>query len=639
MDRDRKRRASELEQMRANAAARVEQIRRARRWAGDHSAMVRPAAWCLAMIAAGGVLYAHRVSIVVAGLLAVSAALVAHLVASQRCADRMRVWLVGAIGATGAWLTAATMLWPLSGSMLLSAVGGTAVFGVGLDRTRRSDGRPGTTTTGPADYAALWAEHANRLGAPGSRVVAQDRDELGVTLIVEVAQGGDGASLINTEALRRIESVFGLRRASVSGETVEESTRRARIRIMTVDPHAEPLIWTARRIRSVRDGLVVGTYADGTDIVLWLYSSRGGRHILIGGASGSGKSSLINELLVEFTGCDDVLVIGADLKDGQELDPWRDALPLVVDNPTDVVAVLVALNAVLKARAKTAGGRQWIPEPGRPAIVLIIDECSELWRTPGAITAAESIIRRGRSLGVHLVLATQYPLKESLGSRTIRSQCSIRFAFKMQEAGQSNVILQDLKGVVDAKDLPDRGGYCYAETPEAKRSMRGRAVYVPDDVIDDEIATIAAAGFPEVDDATMAILGPLFARLMDRDDDEQDDQPAWPVSRRGRDDDEDLPPLPETLRSVPLSAVTGVDVADDEPDSVEKVARDQELALRLIGEAGPGGVRILTVLRKTGRPSSTVYDWLYQWQAEGRVIRVEKGFYALSAGVPAATGS
>ena len=137
-------------------------------------------------------------------------------------------------------------------------------------------------------------------------------------------------------------------------------------------------------------------------------------HLLIAGASGAGKSVVINgilhALLHDTPAADRFILI--DLK-RVELDEYRD-LPHVITYADDAPAALQALQTALG----TIESRYAAMKPRRlrtydgSHIYVIIDELADLMTTAGK--QAEPLLQRisqiGRGARVHLIMATQSPI-------------------------------------------------------------------------------------------------------------------------------------------------------------------------------------------------------------------------------------
>ncbi|MEO6701087.1 MAG: FtsK/SpoIIIE domain-containing protein [Jatrophihabitantaceae bacterium] len=189
---------------------------------------------------------------------------------------------------------------------------------------------------------------------------------------------------------------------------------------------------------------------------------RDGPHLLIAGTTGSGKSELLRSLVV-------ALAIGSppselnfvliDYKGGAAFSDCA-LLPHTLGVVTDLDAhltrrALVSLDAELRRReaafavagvADLTGYRQSSEAHRNPLgrLILIIDEFASLAEElPDFLTGLLGIAQRGRSLGVHLVLATQRPA--GAVSADIKANLSLRIALRVTDpAESSDVIGSDL---------------------------------------------------------------------------------------------------------------------------------------------------------------------------------------------------
>jgi hypothetical protein len=143
------------------------------------------------------------------------------------------------------------------------------------------------------------------------------------------------------------------------------------------------------------------------------------RHAIVGGATGSGKSGGLNELLANLAACQDVVIWAIDLKRGVELRPWAPCIDRLATTPTEAAALLADAVTVLFARAQWLadhGRGEWEPSPARPALVIIIDEYAELaGDAPDTMSDTDTIARLGRAPAVTLVAATQRPTQKVMG--------------------------------------------------------------------------------------------------------------------------------------------------------------------------------------------------------------------------------
>ena len=193
-------------------------------------------------------------------------------------------------------------------------------------------------------------------------------------------------------------------------------------------------------------------------------------HMLIAGATGSGKTvflnTLITSLLYRFSP-DELKLILIDPK-FVEFDVWRPLPHLitpVVNDPTKVPDVLRwafneleyryrVMARVLAKNLKTFNSRPLDPEPVMdeygnpipqklPRLIIIVDELADTMMTEAKKDVETLICRiaqRGRAAGIHLVIATQTPRKEIITS-VIKANLPTKIAFKVSTGMDSRVIL------------------------------------------------------------------------------------------------------------------------------------------------------------------------------------------------------
>jgi len=143
-------------------------------------------------------------------------------------------------------------------------------------------------------------------------------------------------------------------------------------------------------------------------------------HVLIAGRTGSGKSHALTSLVIgwarRFTPTE-FQFVGIDFKGGATLGPLGGLphhLATITDLTTaDVPRAIAGLSAEIRRR-ETEFINQRVTSienaRGIPRLAIIVDEVHQFLRQfPEAHDVLADIARRGRSLGVHLVLAVQHP--------------------------------------------------------------------------------------------------------------------------------------------------------------------------------------------------------------------------------------
>ncbi len=252
--------------------------------------------------------------------------------------------------------------------------------------------------------------------------------------------------------------------------------------------------------RSARDRLrlPIGIEPNGRPVEFDLKeSAEGGMgpHGLVIGATGSGKSELLRTLVtgLAVTHSSETLNMALiDFKGGATF-AGMSGLPhtcavitnlaadlALVDRMADALrGELVRRQELLRAAGDFASVRDY--EQARasgvalaplPSLVVIIDEFSELLSSrPDFIDLFVMIGRLGRSLGVHLLLASQRLEEGRL--RGLDSHLSYRIGLRTFSASESRAVL----GVPDAYELPPVPGSAYLKV-DTNTLIRFKAAYV-----------------------------------------------------------------------------------------------------------------------------------------------------------------
>ncbi|MBA3626354.1 MAG: DNA translocase FtsK [Chloroflexi bacterium] len=219
-------------------------------------------------------------------------------------------------------------------------------------------------------------------------------------------------------------------------------------------------------------------------------------HLLIAGATGSGKSVCVNALITSIlmrARPDEVQFVLIDLK-RVELAPY-DALPhLKTSVIVEAAHARAALNwAVhqMEERYKSLAARgernitaynasTRVSKAERlPYIVVVIDELADLIMREGRKVEdpVVKIAQKARAVGIHLVLATQRP-SVNVVTGLIKANVPSRIAFAMSSNVDSRTVL-DQPG---AEDLIGRGDMLY-QPADLPRPVRLQGVFVSDDEV------------------------------------------------------------------------------------------------------------------------------------------------------------
>jgi len=240
-------------------------------------------------------------------------------------------------------------------------------------------------------------------------------------------------------------------------------------------------VWAAQP-RSTRALLGVGLDGDfAVDIV------RDGPHALIAGTTGSGKSELLQTLVATLAVVnrpDEMTFVLVDYKGGSafaECANLPHTVGLVTDLDTHLVErSLVSLGAELRRRERqlaAAGAKDISDYTDRrrrdpslapmPRLMIVVDEFASMIRElPDFVPGIVNIAQRGRSLGIHMVLATQRPSGAVTGD--IRANTNLRIALRTTDTSESRDII----------DAPD-SGQLSPRTPGRGYARLSAAVLLP----------------------------------------------------------------------------------------------------------------------------------------------------------------
>ena len=463
------------------------------------------------------------------------------------------------------------------------------------------------TTVGADGLVGGWAQTAQAAGLAGTTLSHLTTTPFGWTAKLLLRPGQTIADAIRQR--EALESALDTRPRSVRLEEDPSRARQVLVRVVERDPHAAPIPWAGPQAGTIRRPLQPGVWETGDPVAV----SLAHQHTLIVGATGSGKSMLVNVVVGELVAAGDVVCWGVDFKGGAELGPWRACLGRVDTTPTDTEQLLMAAVAVLDARMGELGRlgrRELAPSPATPALVVVIDEHAELVARCGrpALEAIDSIAKRGRAASVTLILANQRATMDLLGSEILRANLRVRFCLGVEDPGEVSLAL----GLGAKKDWPpellDAPGKFYLRArSQGLNSPRPARGY---------LATTAQVHRLAAHHAhSPARLDPVSAQAAAR-------HPAA-HSRLGG----DQPPPP-----------TGGGHADPAPAGPggwtppEAGGGDPEVArlLAVLANAGPAGLTVTELLVATGRQKTWVYDRLAELQQAALVERAGQGRYRLS---------
>jgi len=243
---------------------------------------------------------------------------------------------------------------------------------------------------------------------------------------------------------------------------------------------------------------------------LLLYLNLGGEfgglsshepHSLVAGATGSGKSVLIQAILLDIAATNPkdlaqiVLIdpkMGVDYSALEDLPHMREQIVTTRERATEVLAGLVdemenryRLFASARARDLTTYNAKSMPEERLPMVFLVHDEFADWMLDDGYKGAVSAAVQRlgvkARAAGIHLIFAAQRPdkdvmpmqLRENLGNRLILKVASEATSKIALDRPGAELLLG--KGHLAAK-LNGEQGLVFAQAPFLSDEDIGAAV-------------------------------------------------------------------------------------------------------------------------------------------------------------------
>ncbi|MBN1915734.1 DNA translocase FtsK 4TM domain-containing protein [Candidatus Dojkabacteria bacterium] len=232
-------------------------------------------------------------------------------------------------------------------------------------------------------------------------------------------------------------------------------------------------------------GVVIGKNVSGKNITTDLQKMP---HLLIAGATGSGKSVLTNTFIISLLMTktpDEVRFIMVDPKQ-VELSDYNGIPHLLTPVITEMEKVkhsLIWAIAEMEKRytifseAKVRnieGYNQMMGFAALPYIIIVIDEMADMMLTGGAEveTAIVRLAQKARATGIHLLLATQRPSVDVL-TGLIKANIPGRIGMSVATQIDSRVILDQ----IGAESLLGRGDLLFKE-PDKNKPYRVQAVWL-----------------------------------------------------------------------------------------------------------------------------------------------------------------
>lgn len=197
-----------------------------------------------------------------------------------------------------------------------------------------------------------------------------------------------------------------------------------------------------------------------------------GPHALVGGTTGAGKSEFLQAWVLGMAHAyspDRVTFLFVDYKGGSAFARCTD-LPHCVGLVTDLSPYLVR-RALRSLRAELHHREKLLSEKGKkdlleleatgdpdcpPSLVIVVDEFAALvGEVPEFVDGVVDVAQRGRSLGLHLILATQRPA--GVIRDNLRANTNLRVALRMADEHDSDDVVGAPLAAHFPPSIPGRG--------------------------------------------------------------------------------------------------------------------------------------------------------------------------------------
>lgn len=263
-------------------------------------------------------------------------------------------------------------------------------------------------------------------------------------------------------------------------------------------------------------------------------------HLLVAGATGSGKSVCLNTIIMSLlysNGPDDLKLILVDPKRVEF--PIYNGIPhLITPVITEVDKTVNAMkwtvremnrrfDLLSKQQARDIASYNQRVQDKLPYLVMIVDELADLMVTNKQEVESQIVrlAQMSRAVGIHLVVATQRPSVDVI-TGLIKANIPARIAFSVASQMDSRTIL-DQSG---AEKLIGRGDMLYS-TAEMSSPRRIQGVYIADDEINRVVEYIKSKYDPADYDVTVVEKGGTPTAFADNGIADEDSDALLPAAK------------------------------------------------------------------------------------------------------------
>jgi hypothetical protein len=303
-------------------------------------------------------------------------------------------------------------------------------------------------TNGP--LAGTRLEQVTRL--PACAVDASGRTRLPnwSAKVTAVVPGSINMRETRPTLLGRIAAAYGCTYADVAFTADEADLGVAWLRVQPDNVLAEVRMWQGPdAANDWKRGLSrIGRFEDRRGIPYQWWTGTGAAHDLISGCTGSGKSELVAQLILDSLHSNGLVLdwVG-DPQGGQSYGVLKDAVDWFARDKTEITLMLLAALKEMLRRNDDLSDRNvktWAPSKAMPLLVVTLDEVQSYIEDPVILDLVEKLVAMGRKCGIKVRLITQVPAAYNLGGSTyikeqLKSGQTLIFRAMTDIAGRSAV--------------------------------------------------------------------------------------------------------------------------------------------------------------------------------------------------------
>lgn len=379
-----------------------------------------------------------------------------------------------------------------------------------------------------------WLGKRDRWGLKGTHLLDWEPTRLGEKYTVDTRGSGRRASQVaGSDVAERIAedemlppSRVRIRRHRLAG--------RVEISVRHTDPWAHPIPHPVLADDpeidlsgpySIRKPAVVGQDPEtGDPLELLLCGDGGGRNISVVATLEAGKTVLLSCISERVTAASDALLfrINLSIKGDSERLMWAPACHLTALGPREksrALKVLRVIAGIVEWRSQQPRTTaDWMPSPGDPHAVLVVDEIDALTEIPACRQVFEHLSSKGREFGLTIARAGQRGTAEWTGGGNVRAVDGVfclgkvnRSMEAMHAAGDLGLRLPDMSEYGDGH----AGVWVIAEVGGGWQAGRSFKLSEPADIA--RIVAERAHKQPDLKPELKAFLGDSYENLLRTD--------------------------------------------------------------------------------------------------------------------------